>query len=471
MPRQLSPVDTAFLLAERRHQPFHVGALCLYEPPDRDGNGVALEIAERLRQSQRATPPFNRRLLPRRFGLNDWEEAEDFDLAQHFVHLSLPRPGRIRELLAMVSRMHSAHLDRAYPLWRLYLIEGLEDGRIATFSKIHHALVDGIAGIRLMLRSMSSDPASSRSMPPPWEMSPGCERALGHPPQLPQDVLRLAQAVARATPAWWRHVSRTLLDYRAHHPDAVNSLQAPHCMLNAPVSGSRRFSAQSYSTARVRRLAAVFDASCNDILLALCGAALRRYLLIRRALPERPLVAGVPVSIRRDDSTSGNEIAFALASLATHQADPVRRVEIVKGSMDYNKQMFRDMSSAQILAYSLTLLAPGALTLLPGLNRHHTPLNVIISNVPGPREDMYWQGCRLSGIYPASIVLDGFALNITLISRHDAIDFGITACRRSLPQAQSLLGYIEDALLELEQACDLPPADEPFTAARLDGPG
>lgn len=133
MPRQLSPIDTAFLLAERRHQPFHVGALCLYEPPDRDGNGMALEIAERLRQSHRATAPFNRRLLRRHLGLNAWEEAEDFDLAQHFVHLSLPRPGRIRELLAMVSRMHSAHLDRAYPLWRLYLIEGLEDGRIATF--------------------------------------------------------------------------------------------------------------------------------------------------------------------------------------------------------------------------------------------------------------------------------------------------------------------------------------------------
>ena len=167
--KQLSAIDTLFLLMEQRQQPLHVGALCLYEPPPGAPPEFALNLAERMRESTAAARPFNRRLVSRA-GLKFWQEDTNFDLAHHFVHLALPKPGRIRELLAMVSRVHSAHLDRAYPLWRTYLIEGLEDGRIATYSKIHHSLVDGVAGIRLMLKSMSPDVAASLEMPAPWEV-------------------------------------------------------------------------------------------------------------------------------------------------------------------------------------------------------------------------------------------------------------------------------------------------------------
>src|SRR5688572_25810397 len=167
--KRLSPMDALFLLLERRHQPLHVGALTLYEPPPGAPPDFAGQLADRLRQSTVAAPPFNRRLVTR-LGVSWWDEDEDFDLAHHFVHMSLPKPGRIRELLAMASRVHCAHLDRAYPLWRTYLIEGLEDGRIATYSKIHHALVDGVAGIRLMIKSMSNNREESEGMPPPWEV-------------------------------------------------------------------------------------------------------------------------------------------------------------------------------------------------------------------------------------------------------------------------------------------------------------
>jgi diacylglycerol O-acyltransferase len=247
-----------------------------------------------------------------------------------------------------------------------------------------------------------------------------------------------------------KQLRQTLADARNKNPEAITSLQAPRCILNQKVSGSRRFAAQSYSTPRIKAIAKAFNATTNDVVLALCGAALRRYLLELNELPERPLIAVVPVSTRHDDSESGNEIAFALASLATHLEDPAERVRAVKASMDYSKERFRQMTPSQVLAYSAALMTPGAIAWLTGLDRKYTIANTVISHVPGPRQPLYWQGCKLDGIYPASLVLDDFALNITLISRHDFIDFGIIACRKNLPRVQRLLGFIDDAIVELE---------------------
>ena len=452
--KRLSPIDTAFLLMERRQQPLHVGALILCKPPADAPADFAGQLAERLRHSTTAAAPFNRRLAGGA-AIKFWSEDQDFDIAHHFVHLSLPRPGRIRELLAMVSRVHSAHLDRAYPLWRCYLIEGLEDGRIALYFKIHHSLVDGVAGIRLMMKSMAASVEDSLVMPAPWGVRTRKTQYATLPVPTPgagsfTALTRLASSGYKSVPAVLRQLRQTLQDARSKHPEAITSLQAPRCVLNQKVSGSRRFAAQSYSTPRIKAIARAFDATSNDVVLALCGAALRRYLLELNDLPERPLIAVVPVSTRHDDGDSGNEITFALASLATHIEDPAERLRAVKASMDYTKERFRQMTPSQVFAYSAALITPGAMAWLTGLDRKYTIANTVISHVPGPRQPLYWQGCELDGIYPASLVLDDFALNITLISRHDFIDFGIIACRKNLPRVQRLLGFIDDAIAELE---------------------
>lgn len=465
--KYLSPVDSLFLLAERRHQPLHVGALCLFHRPEGAPADFAATLAHHLRESTRATCPFNRRLQGR-WALKSWDDTDDFDLHQHFVHLSLPQPGRIRELLAMVSRVHSAHLDRAYPLWRTYLIEGLEDNRIALYSKIHHSVVDGVAGIRLMLKSMSEDPFDSLNMPAPWEMRPRRTRhrrqRLSTPVAQLSPAARMAQLYATArsgalsVPVVAKHIRHTLQDLHHHNPDVVGSLQAPRCILNSKITGSRRFAAQSYSSARIKAIARTTGGTSNDVILALCGSALRRYLGELNELPTSPLIAAVPVSIRREESETGNEICLALANLGSHLDDPVARLTCVQGSMNYAKAMLRSMTPAQMMAYTLAMLGPGAMTLLPGIGGQRTVANVVISHVPGPRTPVYWQGCELDGIYPASLVLDGFALNITLISRHDKIDFGILACRKTLPGVQRLLDYLDEALGELENAVGLPNA-------------
>ncbi len=453
---RLSPIDAAFLLVEQRHMPLHVGGLMLFRPPEDAPADFGAQLAEHLRESTQVAPPFDRRPL-RRFGTGFWETESDFDLAQHFVHLALPRPGRIRELLAMVSRVHSAHLDRAYPLWRMYLVEGLEDGRIAVYFKIHHAVVDGVAALRLFTKSMSTDREQSRAMPAPWGIRMRrSDAALPLPAPAVAGPLGLLAGLTRsgwhAVPALAHQLRQTWNDYRAHHPHLATSTQAPRSVLNQSVTASRRFAAQSYPTARMRAVAEGVGGTLNDVALAMCASALRRYLADLNALPDEALVAIVPVSVRRDDGASGNEIAFALANLATNIADPVQRLLAIKGCMDYNKARFREMSPAQLQAYSVAQMLPGALRWLLHLDSKHFVANLVISHVPGPREPMYWQGCALDGIYPASVVVDTMALNITLVSRADSVDFGLIACRRTLPSMQRLLDHIDSGLTELETA-------------------
>ncbi|MGQ0700502.1 MAG: WS/DGAT/MGAT family O-acyltransferase [Panacagrimonas sp.] len=447
--RRLSPTDVGFLLMERRHQPLHVGALALFRPPPGAPPDFAGRLAARLNQSQTAVPPFDRRPLSR-LGVFYWEDDPHFDLAHHFVHMALPKPGRIRELLAMVSRVHSAHLDRAYPLWRVYLIEGLEDGRIATYMKIHHSLVDGVSGIRLLMKSMADSAEESAQMLPTWEVGSG---------ERPKPVLETAmtgleklRAGAASVPAVARDLIQTWKDARARNPDVITSLHAPRSILNQKITASRRFAAQSYSMPRIKAVCKALDGTTNDVIMAMCAGALRQYLTDLDALPDKPLIAGVPVSLHRDreHAEPGNAVTFMLATLATDVADPIERFHTIKASMDYNKARFQSMTQAQMLAYAVGMLTPGAVNMIGGWER--MPMNVIISNVPGPRAPMYWQGCRLEGLYPVSIVVDGMALNITMVSRGDFVDFGLIACRRTLPSVQRLLDHLEEALVKLEEA-------------------
>jgi len=452
--KRVGLLDDAFLRLESRRTPLHIGVLLLFEPPPGAGPHFTERLAERLRQSSRTAPPFNRRLVERR-GIHYWEEDEEFDIDNHFAHTSLPRPGRIRELLAMVSRVHCAHLDREYPLWRMYLIEGLEDGRIALYMKIHHALVDGVAGMQLLLKSMATSAAESKKLPPPWEVR--TERSQTQPLPVPSpaaDTLpalrKLAGEGLQSILPVLRELKGTLQDFRSDNPDLAMFGQAPKTLFNTRVSATRRFAGQSYSTARIRAVAQAYDATLNDVVLAMCASALRHYLTDMGELPDRSLTAAVPVSVRRPGSDAGNEVAFTMTTLATNLADPVARLRAIKSGMDYNKQRLRRLTPGQVMAYTAAIMIPGHLGAML-LNSDDKVLgNVVISHVPGPQQTMYWQGARLCGIYPISLNIDNGALNITLVSRHDYVDFGLIACRKSVPRMQRLLDYLEESLAALE---------------------
>ncbi|WP_040926676.1 WS/DGAT/MGAT family O-acyltransferase [Saccharomonospora marina] len=447
--------DSMFLLIETREHPMHVGGLQLFTPPEGAGPDHLRTLREDLLRNTDVRPLFRQR--PARpvntMGYLGWAEDDALDLDYHFRHSALPRPGRIRELLELTSRWHSTLLDRHRPLWEVHLVEGLNDGRFAMYSKVHHALLDGVSALRHLQSILSEDPAEL-SCPPPWgsrRPQPAGRRVPTSRSALLQGTTRVVRQLAGMAPAAVKIASEALREQRLTLP-----LQAPRTMLNVPIGGARRFAAQSWPLARVRDIATASGASRNDVILAMCAGALRDYLIEQRSLPDSPLVAMVPVSLRsRTDhgEAHGNQVGALLCDLGTNLSDPAERLAVISRSMSDGKRLFRQLSPLQILLLSAMNVAPLAASPVPGfVNNTPPPFNIVISNVPGPSRRMYWNGAGLDGIYPASVLLDGQALNITLTNNGDNLDFGITGCRRSVPHLQRLLIHLDTALAELESA-------------------
>lgn len=447
----LTPNDQMFLVLERRNQPMHVGGLMLVRPPVGQTQQFVDDYVQLAKDNPQAQPPFNQR-LSYRFGVPCWIEDKEFDIESHFFHLSLPKPGRIRELLALVSKLHSGQLDRAKPLWESYLIDGLEDGRVAIYNRIHHALVDGIAAMRMFQRAMSEDPAE-RGMPPFWARPPS-RRIRSEPEEAGalsklMDVVGLVKSQAGSMPTVVREVARSIWQARSD-PDYVSVFQAPVTPMNTRISGSRRFAAQSWSLERIKAAGKRLNVTLNDVVMAMTASALRRYMIELDKLPAKPLVAMIPVSLRRDDSESGNQVGLVLANLGTHEPNAGQRLRIIHDSIETSKRRFASMTQLEIMNYLATVMGINGVNILTGLAPQWQAFNVIVSNVPGPKNRLYFNGAEIEGVYPVSIVIDGQALNITLNSYADKLEFGLIACRRSLPSMQRLLGYLEEGLAELE---------------------
>lgn len=448
----LGPADQLFLLMEKRQQPMHVAGLQLFTFPEDAGPKYIRELAEQMRECCQPQGLFRRRMVTR-FGQPFWEEDEHFDIDHHFRHEALPKPGRIRELLSLVSAEHSNLLDRQRPLWEVHLIEGIQGKRFALYSKIHHSMCDGVAAMRLGMRALSTDP-EARDLPPVWAMPPRKKTISLSPTDVAGGLARLTSGLSKQAatlPNVIREVMKASKKAKKD-PNYVSVFQAPHSILNEPITGSRRFAAQSYSMTRIKTIAKAFGVTLNDVVLAMCSSALRDYLISQNALPDQPLIAMVPMSLRQDDSDSGNQIAVLLANLGTHIADPTNRMRVIKASVEEAKQRFKGMSPEEILNYTALTLAPTGVALLTGLAPRWQAFNVVISNVPGPKDPLYWNGARLQGMYPVSIVLDRIALNITVTSYADSLEFGLIGCRRTLPSMQRLLEYLENSIRELEVA-------------------
>jgi diacylglycerol O-acyltransferase len=339
-------------------------------------------------------------------------------------------------------------------------VEGLADGRFAVYSKVHHSMVDGVGALGLMQRSLSTDP-DARDCVPPWSLpSRGPVSRGGTSPQAkgfdPMGVLRagaeVAGELAGLVPATLRIAGQVIRDGDVTLP------RAPKTMLNGSVGGARRFAAQSWEIERIQRVAKSSATTLNDVVLAMVSGALRQYLLDHHALPDDPMTAMVPISLalRADSaggSDGGNSVGAIVVNLATDREHGATRLEEIAYSSRSAKKIMGDLTPTQILAFSALQMLPLAMTPIPGFVRYtHPPFNVIISNVPGPKEPMYFDGARLDGMYPVSIVLDGQALNITLTSRDKYLDFGLIGCRRSVPSLQRLLTHLEASLAELEQS-------------------
>jgi len=466
--KKLNLLDTGFLLAETRETPMHVGGVNLYTLPEGANEQRFLhDMADNLRNAEELLPPFGDRLKTGPLGLAGpayWELDPSLDIDYHIRHSALPKPGRYRELFNLVSRLHATLLDRNRPLWEMHLIEGLKNRQFAVYTKTHHAAVDGARSIHLARSMLSSNPKTRMTESPlslnAWDKY---RASLGrdHPADLTEEELRNVTDVLKAGFDTSKHVYGALKHFtRAWAgqggPLMLPFLKVPSSSINTSVDSARRFVAQSWPFARIRAVGKAFDGTFNDAVLTMCAGALRHYLEKHAELPKQSLKAMVPVSIRKKgDIDSSNAVAAISADLATNIADPGKRFAAIKASVRAGREFYSEMSPAEVQLLSTVLQVPGLLLMPLGLANRLPPFNTVISNVPGIQEPMYWNGARLNGSYPASIVTDGIALNITMVTYDKNVDFGIMACRRSVPQVQRLIDYMEQSLQELEEAAGL----------------
>jgi WS/DGAT/MGAT family acyltransferase len=343
-------------------------------------------------------------------------------------------------------------MDRHRPMWEVHVIEGLADGRLALYTKVHHSLVDGVSALRLLEKTLSTDP-EDRNGTAPWDPAlfrrPKKESGSKSPLHLVSEGVKLAGDVAGLAPAGLRIGLQGLRDSNLVLPGG-----APKTMLNVPIGGARRFAAQQWPKTRIRSVARMLEISSNDVVIAMCAGALRSYLLDRNALPDAPLIAMVPVSMREagGDHSEGNAVTTMLANLGTNEADPARRLAVVTASTRQGKQMIKQLTPVQALGFGGVTMFPLLFSSLPGFVRYTPPpFNIVISNVPGSSRRLYWNGARLDGVYPVSIALDGQALNITVTMTAGKVNFGLIGARSTIPHLQRLLVHLENALTELEK--------------------
>ncbi len=464
----IDPTSAAFLFAENRSMPMHVGGLQLFKKPEGAGRNYTREMYESMRDVDEIAPLFLKH--PRRSvttaGQWVWEEDQQFDIEHHVRHSALPKPGRIRELLDLCGRLHSTRLARERPLWEAHVIEGLRDGRVALYTKTHHSLVDGVSAMRLLQSVLSTDP-DQRDMPAPWGKRPSrrtgsaaLEKAEASLSDLPVQALRTALGISAEAAGMPGALVKTISKGLRNETSAL-SLYAPRTILNQSITGSRRFAAQDWPIERLRGIGKATGTTINDIVLAMCSGAMRAYLIELDALPEAPLVAMVPVGLNAKQSQlasaeGGNAVGSVMVQLATDLHDPADRLSKIHRSMQDGKDALSSMTPVQILAMSAIGQAPailGPLLRVQGIVR--PPYNLIISNVPGPRTTHYWNGAQLMGTYPLSIPINGMALNITCTSYDGHMAFGLTGCRRTVPHLQRILGHLDDELAALEKAAGI----------------
>ncbi|HSJ20060.1 MAG TPA: wax ester/triacylglycerol synthase family O-acyltransferase [Nocardioidaceae bacterium] len=477
--QQLTSLDAQFLNVESPTTTGHVGSLILLDPGTAPGGRWDLEAVRGVLEPRlHLAPPLRRRLVEVPLGLARpyWFDDPHFDIEFHLRELALPVPGTREQLGEQVARIHARPLDRSRPLWEGYVITGLEDGKAAYYSKIHHAAIDGISGAEILETVMDITPEPREVVPP--EESPLTRRL---PSTL--DLVRRGVTSAALNPV---EVLRTVprsLSYLDELPGASNfpgsgvvseaaglvsrvlgggshvghrDLQAPRTPFNGQITPHRRFAFGSVPLDDVKRVKNHFGMTVNDVVMTLTASALRRWLLDHDALPATPLVVAVPVSVRErgEKGQIGNHVSVMTAELPTNLADPHERLVFMRESMTEAKRHF-DAVPATILQ-DLSHMVPTALSGLAarGLFRLATVpgvlFNLFVSNVPGPQVPLYIAGAKVEGIYPVSAVTDWTGgLNITLFSYEGDLDFGLVACREMVPDVWNLIGYLQEAVAEL----------------------
>lgn len=468
--QQLSGLDASFLYLETDNAPMHIGGVSILDPTTAAGRldfaGFEHFIASRLH----VTRTFRQKLVevPLNLGKPYWLDDDAFELGQHVERTELPRPGGMRELAALVSWQMAQHLDRQRPLWHILWVDGVDEvpgiapGSVALISRVHHAAIDGMSGAAILgaLFDLSPTPPELPTAPPPTPRAaePSKIKLLGRAyGNLLRSPLSLRQAAGSAAGGLVKSGGARLRKKVAPPPLPFS---APRTPFNVPIGKRRTWGGTLLSLDRIRKIKSAVGATVNDVVLTICAGALRRYLLDLEALPEKPLVAMVPVSVREQSEreSMGNQVSAMLVSLATDEADPLARLQAIHDAARRSKTYHQAIGArtltdaSSFIPFSLAGLAARLYSRSQIADRHRPLFNLVITNVPGPQAPLYVSGARLQAHVGMAPILDGMGLILPIFSYAGQLAIGITSCPEVVAEPQRMSRYLRAEIDQLEQA-------------------
>jgi WS/DGAT/MGAT family acyltransferase len=476
--QQLTGLDAAFLALETTNSTGHVGGVCILDPAGAPAPLTLARLTQVLGDRLPLVPVLRRKLLNVPLGLDQpyWVDDPDFDIEYHIRQIALPRPGSEAQLTEQVARLHARPLDRSRPLWEIYLITGLSRRRAAVYTKIHHSAIDGASGAELLTILLDLTP-DGRDVPASTPFTPARPPGRGALAVMaaaklawrPVQAVRLTNEVVRVLPTLAPALGTLvggMLGLNRGDGEVIPTTpgRAPATPFNRPITPHRRLALRSVDLDSVKTVKNAFGVSVNDVVMAMCAGALRRWLADHNALPDLPLIAMIPVSVRdpAGKGAMGNKVSAMLATLPTNVSDPGERVQIVHAATQTAKA--QQAVIPQGLVDQVSDFAPPALTaraarvvFATGVLHRLPPFNLCISNVPGPNVPVYLCGAKLLAHYPVSVITDGQGLNITLVGYLGRLHFGLVSCRELVPDIDVLADYLVDELDLLLKAASLRP--------------
>jgi diacylglycerol O-acyltransferase len=457
--KKLSMADNGFLQVERPATPMHVGGVTVHQLPKGVDRIVFFqELLGSLRKWFSHTAPFNQRLqfAPLNVGVPSLVADPELDMQYHMRHTALPAPGTLDQLTTLISQLHSTHLDRSRPMWEFRLIEGVSGDRFALYFKIHHSCMDGMGAMDLMKSMMSDDPSiRTLSIPVARKKASRPKASMASRLENLTAMLRTQVQTGPELGTAFKDIALKLIG--KDEAGAPVWYTAPQSPINLPLTGQRSFTVRPFALQDFKAIGKAKGATINDVMLACCGGALRRYFLSNNNLPNNPLIACVPVSIRpKEGGGDGNAITSLLCTLGTHIADPLERLRQVQQSSKAGKSQLNKMSKSTIEAYTMMLGMPFIAGQVMNMSRVvPLPFNMVISNVPASDKRLYLCGAEMESLFAVNLLFESQALNITVTSYVDTLDFSFLACRSVVPDLEVVADYMGDALAELCDALNI----------------
>jgi WS/DGAT/MGAT family acyltransferase len=451
---KLSSQDAGFLRIESAHCPFHVAGLMILKLPPNASGKYLRQLARKCGRLNELWPVFNKKLQnPENLADAAWIPADDYHPERHVFHYSLPQPGRTEDLLALVTRAHERPLDRSRPLWEVHVIEGLGRGRFALYCKVHHSLVDGVGAMKMIQSLLSTSPTETLDLA---RLHPELEKHAGHHSLFETlgDLTRGLLSQYRALPELSRLLAHMGADAIQGKKDAMRlPFTAPRTIFNTQLDSRRAIIVGDLPLSGVKKIARQAGGSINDVLVAVCGGALRRYLASLDALPKTSLVAGMPVSLKSAGDAMGNKLSYIMSPFFTDEGNDLRRLQrVIKVTRAAKAELGRMSTTAAEDYYALIMAPTILLTVTGNATRVRPATNAILSNVPGSREKLYLEGAELEYLYPLSIVTDGMGLNITVVSHANKLCIAIISCPTDQPGVEGLGKLLKASYRDLQAA-------------------